>query len=98
MSGTAANSAASISIIGEPTCAFSPCQTRRTGSRPAGAGVARASGTRAGPTQTTPEAERGRRAACDLGELPMASVPLFVGIEPADAFSAWLLDKIGAAR
>ena len=31
-----------------------------------------------------------RLEACDLGELPVAAVPLVVGIEPADAFRDWL--------
>jgi tetraacyldisaccharide 4'-kinase len=35
-----------------------------------------------------------RLAACDLGDLPIASVPLIVGVEPADAFRQWLLDRI----
>ena len=34
----------------------------------------------------TTEKDAVRLAACDLGDLPIASVPLVVGIEPADAF------------
>jgi tetraacyldisaccharide-1-P 4'-kinase len=37
-----------------------------------------------------------RLAACDLGDLPIAAVPLMVGIEPADAFRDWLLKRIGS--
>ena len=38
-----------------------------------------------------------RLAACDLGALPIASVPLAVGVEPAGAFRDWLLERIHAA-
>ena len=34
----------------------------------------------------TTEKDAVRLAACDLGDLPIASVPLIVGVEPADAF------------
>ena len=36
----------------------------------------------------TTEKDAVRLAACDLGDLPIASVPLIVGIEPAEAFRA----------
>ena len=39
-----------------------------------------------------------RLTACDLGDLPIASVPLVVGIEPADAFRDWLADRSAPAR
>jgi tetraacyldisaccharide 4'-kinase len=42
----------------------------------------------------TTEKDAVRLAACDLGDLPIASVPLVVGVEPVDAFQRWLLDKI----
>ena len=42
----------------------------------------------------TTEKDAMRLAACDLGGLQIASVPLIVGVEPADAFQAWLLDRI----
>ncbi len=42
----------------------------------------------------TTEKDAVRLAACDLGELPIASVPLIVGIESADAFKDWLLARI----
>ena len=42
----------------------------------------------------TTEKDAMRFAACDLGELPIASVPLQVGVEPPNAFRAWLLDRI----
>ncbi|MGH9140219.1 MAG: tetraacyldisaccharide 4'-kinase [Vicinamibacterales bacterium] len=43
----------------------------------------------------TTEKDAVRLAACDLGDLPVASVPLVVGVEPAEAFQRWLLDRIG---
>ncbi|HMB78877.1 MAG TPA: tetraacyldisaccharide 4'-kinase, partial [Vicinamibacterales bacterium] len=42
----------------------------------------------------TTEKDAVRLGACDLGELPIASVPLVTGVEPADAFQRWLLDRI----
>jgi tetraacyldisaccharide 4'-kinase len=35
-----------------------------------------------------------RLTACDLGDLPIASVPLNVGIEPADRFRDWILARL----
>jgi tetraacyldisaccharide 4'-kinase len=35
-----------------------------------------------------------RFEACDLGDLPIAAVPLIVGIEPAAGFRNWLLDRL----
>jgi hypothetical protein len=34
----------------------------------------------------------------DLGGLPIASVPLIVGVEPADVFRNWLVDRIWPSR
>ena len=45
----------------------------------------------------TTEKDAVRLAACDLGDLPIAAVPLAVGIEPADAFRDWLLDAASHA-
>jgi tetraacyldisaccharide 4'-kinase len=42
----------------------------------------------------TTEKDAVRLATHDLGDLPIASVPLVVGIEPADQFGAWLLERI----
>ena len=39
-----------------------------------------------------------RLAACDLGNLPIASVPLTATIEPADAFRRWLLERVSKPR
>jgi len=46
----------------------------------------------------TTEKDAVRLAACDLGDLPIASVPLVTGVEPADGFQRWLLDRIEAGR
>ncbi len=42
----------------------------------------------------TTEKDAVRLAACDLDDLPIASVPLIVGVEPADAFRHWLLARL----
>jgi tetraacyldisaccharide-1-P 4'-kinase len=42
----------------------------------------------------TTEKDAVRLAACDIGDLPIASIPLLVGVEPSDAFQTWLLDRI----
>ena len=42
----------------------------------------------------TTEKDAVRLGACDLGELLIASVPLIVGVEPADGFKRWLLDRL----
>jgi len=44
----------------------------------------------------TTEKDAVRLTACDLGDLPIASVPLHVGIEPADVFDEWLMARIRA--
>ena len=36
-----------------------------------------------------------RFAACDLGDLPIAAVPLTATIEPPGAFRTWLFDRLG---
>jgi tetraacyldisaccharide 4'-kinase len=46
----------------------------------------------------TTEKDAVRLAACNLGELPIAAVPLLVGVEPADAFRDWLLERVRAPR
>jgi len=45
----------------------------------------------------TTEKDAVRLSACELGDLPIASVPLNVGVEPADVFRAWLLDRIAGS-
>jgi tetraacyldisaccharide 4'-kinase len=44
----------------------------------------------------TTEKDAVRLEVCDLKGLPFAAVPLVVGIEPADAFRDWLLERIQA--
>ena len=46
----------------------------------------------------TTEKDAVRLAACDLGDLPIASVPLHVGVEPAEAFQSWLMERIDGSR
>ena len=46
----------------------------------------------------TTEKDAQRLAACDLGDLPIASVPLHTGIEPAEAFRTWLLERLREVR
>jgi tetraacyldisaccharide 4'-kinase len=46
----------------------------------------------------TTEKDAVRLAACDLHDLPIASVPLITGVEPADAFQRWLLEQLEASR
>src|SRR5258706_46232 len=42
----------------------------------------------------TTEKDAVRLAACDLSGLPIASVPLIISIEPAEAFRRWLIERI----
>lgn len=42
----------------------------------------------------TTEKDATRLAACDLRQVPMAAVPLSIAIDPADQFSAWLLEQL----
>jgi tetraacyldisaccharide 4'-kinase len=46
----------------------------------------------------TTEKDAVRLAVCNLGELPIASVPLQVGLEPADGFRDWLMARLRASR
>jgi tetraacyldisaccharide 4'-kinase len=46
----------------------------------------------------TTEKDATRLRACDLGELPIAAIPLTVGIEPADGFRQWLMARLASAR
>ena len=46
----------------------------------------------------TTEKDAVRLAACDLGDLPIAAVPLVVGVEPLDPFRSWLLARLSTAR
>ena len=42
----------------------------------------------------TTEKDAVRLETCDLGDVPIASVPLAVSIEPASAFREWLLHQL----
>ena len=46
----------------------------------------------------TTEKDAVRLAVCDLGDLPIASVPLVVGIEPREQFRSWLMARLSRAR
>ena len=46
----------------------------------------------------TTEKDAMRLAVCDLGDLPIASVPLVVGIEPATGFRNWLVARLDESR
>ena len=46
----------------------------------------------------TTEKDAVRLTACELGDLPIASVPLEVGVEPADVFRTWLFERLAVAR
>ncbi len=46
----------------------------------------------------TTEKDAVRLMALDLGDLPIASVPLALAVEPADQFRTWLLERIGKGR
>ena len=46
----------------------------------------------------TTEKDAVRLTACDLGDLPIAAVPLQVGVEPADTFRDWLVERLRTTR
>jgi tetraacyldisaccharide-1-P 4'-kinase len=46
----------------------------------------------------TTEKDAVRLAACQLGALPIASIPLLMGVEPPDRFRDWLLERLAASR
>jgi tetraacyldisaccharide 4'-kinase len=43
----------------------------------------------------TTEKDAVRLTACDLTDIPIAAVPLVVGVDPPDGFRDWLLERIG---
>jgi tetraacyldisaccharide-1-P 4'-kinase len=45
----------------------------------------------------TTEKDAIRLAALPLGDLPIAAVPLVIGIEPDDRFREWLRNRLSAA-
>jgi tetraacyldisaccharide 4'-kinase len=46
----------------------------------------------------TTEKDAVRLESCDLGDVPLASVPLLTAIEPAEAFRDWLLERVRSRR
>jgi tetraacyldisaccharide 4'-kinase len=60
--------------------------------------IARAAKASAAAMVLTTEKDAVRLAACDLGDLPIASVPIHITIDPADGFADWLLARIRASR
>jgi hypothetical protein len=46
----------------------------------------------------TTEKDAVRLAGQTMGDLPIASVPLILGVEPADRFRSWLLTRLSAAQ
>jgi tetraacyldisaccharide 4'-kinase len=60
--------------------------------------IARGAKAAASAIVLTTEKDAVRLSACDLGDLPIASVPLMVGVEPADQFRDWLLARLALAR
>jgi tetraacyldisaccharide 4'-kinase len=60
--------------------------------------IAEAARTAGSAIVLTTDKDAVRLAACNLDGVPIASVPLVVGVEPADAFRAWLLSRIASAR
>jgi tetraacyldisaccharide 4'-kinase len=46
----------------------------------------------------TTEKDAVRFAVCDLGDMPIASVPLNVGVEPCERFRSWLLARLEHGR
>src|SRR5205814_2777079 len=44
----------------------------------------------------TTEKDAVRLTACELGDLPIAAVPLVVGVEPPERFREWLLARLQA--
>src|SRR5262249_10218516 len=59
--------------------------------------IAAAAKSAASPIVLTTEKDAVRLAALDLGELPIASVPLVTGIEPEPRFSDWLAERLSLA-
>jgi tetraacyldisaccharide-1-P 4'-kinase len=60
--------------------------------------IAAAAKTTAAAIVLTTEKDAVRFAACDLGDLPLAAVPLHVGLEPEEGFRDWLMTQLSAAR
>jgi tetraacyldisaccharide 4'-kinase len=59
--------------------------------------VSAATGARSSIVLTT-EKDAVRLAALNLKGTPIAALPLVVGVEPADRFQAWLLERLNTSR
>ena len=46
----------------------------------------------------TTEKDAVRLAVCELGDLPIAAVPLVVGVEPIEGFRRWLVERLDRLR
>ncbi|HWF83306.1 MAG TPA: tetraacyldisaccharide 4'-kinase, partial [Vicinamibacterales bacterium] len=79
-------------LVGSMTFADHHRFTRRDIAR-----IATAAKTSSAAIVLTTEKDAVRLAACDLDDLPIASVPLEVGLEPADAFRDWLIERLRTA-
>jgi len=60
--------------------------------------IAAAAKTSAAAIVLTTEKDAVRLEACNLGDLPIAAVPLLVGVEPAEAFRDWLMERLRHER
>lgn len=60
--------------------------------------IGHAARTAASAIVLTTEKDAVRFQRCNLGDLPIASIPLVVGVEPHDAFRDWLLARIHLRR
>jgi tetraacyldisaccharide-1-P 4'-kinase len=56
--------------------------------------IAKAAKASAAAIILTTEKDAMRFEACDLGDLPIAAVPLIIGIEPPDVFRDWLFERL----
>jgi tetraacyldisaccharide 4'-kinase len=60
--------------------------------------MAKAARSAAAAIVLTTEKDAVRLERCDLSGLPIAAVPLIVGVEPADRFRTWLLESLARVR
>jgi tetraacyldisaccharide 4'-kinase len=60
--------------------------------------IAKAARSAAAAIVLTTEKDAVRLAGHTIGDLPIASVPLIISVEPADRFHEWLLARVAAAR
>src|ERR1019366_6733979 len=60
--------------------------------------IAKAARAAAAAIVLTTEKDAVRLAVETIGDLPIAAVPLILGVEPADRFRDWLLTRLSAVR